>query len=216
MNFIDMLTLDNALLFRIVHVKNIPWILQNGGLCCQNAPTQDPNYVNIGNLDLISKRAQRQVPIPPGGILSDYVPFYFTPFSIMLYNIKTGHGGIRKCENQDIVFLVSSLHRLSELSLPFIFTSGHAYLQETEYFSDLSNLDCIDWEILRNRDFRRDPEDPGKLGRYQAEGLVYQHFPLEALLWVCCYDDSVQKNLMLKIEQLGLKLKVKLKPLWYF
>jgi hypothetical protein len=41
----------------------------------------DPDFRNIGNADLISKRETRQVPIPPGGMLSDYIPFYFTPWS---------------------------------------------------------------------------------------------------------------------------------------
>ena len=80
---------EKALIFRIVHVENLPWILEHG-LHCRNSPDQDPNYVNIGSVDLIEKRSRRLVPIPPGGTLSDYVPFYFTPFSIMMLNIKTG------------------------------------------------------------------------------------------------------------------------------
>ena len=52
--------------------------------------------------------------IPPGGTLSDYVPFYFTPFSIMMFNIKTGYGGITKRDNKDIIIFVSSIHKLRE------------------------------------------------------------------------------------------------------
>jgi len=62
-----------------------------------NGTLYDPNYRNIGNPDLIDKRSRRVVPIPPGGTLSDYVPFYFTPFSMMMYNIKTGYGVSDTC-----------------------------------------------------------------------------------------------------------------------
>jgi hypothetical protein len=74
-----------ARVFRIVHRKNVPWILENG-LHARTSPRKDPGYVAIGNADLIEKRRHRTVLIPPGGTLADYVPFYFTPHSPMLYN----------------------------------------------------------------------------------------------------------------------------------
>jgi len=82
---------DKALIFRIAHVANLPSILDNG-LHARNGKVFDPHYRSIGNPDLIDKRSRRAVPVPPRGTLSDYVPFYFTPFSIMLFNINTGHG----------------------------------------------------------------------------------------------------------------------------
>src|SRR5207302_9261358 len=78
-----------ARIFRITHINNIRWVLEHG-LHCRNGASVDPNFVEIGNPDLISSRARRSVPVAPGGLLSDYIPFYFTPHSPMLYNIKTG------------------------------------------------------------------------------------------------------------------------------
>jgi hypothetical protein len=49
------------------------------------------SLVTIGNNEVIRKRAIKEVPIPPKGTLDDYVPFYFTPYSMMLYNIHTGY-----------------------------------------------------------------------------------------------------------------------------
>ncbi len=89
------LTPERALIFRITHIDNVAWILANG-LHCNSSPVRDPNFVQIGNPDLIAKRPNRRVPIPPGGGLGDYVPFYFTPCSPMLLNIVTGHGGIAR------------------------------------------------------------------------------------------------------------------------
>ena len=122
------LTPEKALIFRITHVANVPWILEHG-LHCRNSPDSDPDFRGIGNPDLISKRRHRVVPIPPGGTLSDYVPFHFTPYSIMLYNIKTGYGGVPHVPNTDIVILVSSLHRVAELGAKYLFTDQHAYPQ---------------------------------------------------------------------------------------
>lgn len=49
---------DKALIFRITHITNVPWILVNG-LHCRSADSRDPNYVEIGNPDLIDKRKHR-------------------------------------------------------------------------------------------------------------------------------------------------------------
>src|SRR5437867_3625919 len=131
------LTADKAWIFRITHIDNVPWILANG-LHCPNSKTVDPNFREIGNPELIRKRAGHGVPIPPGGTLNDYVPFYFTPLSPMLYNIQTGRNGTQQRSKDEIVILVSSLHKIAELGLPFVFTDRHAY-QKTAVFS--TNLD---------------------------------------------------------------------------
>jgi len=122
---------EKALIFRITHIENVPWIIANG-LHCGNSATLDPNYREIGNPELIVKRANRAVPIPPGGTLSDYIPFYFTPCSPMLFNIKTGHNGMKQTPMPEIALLVSSLHKLADQGISFVFTDRHAYLRTAD------------------------------------------------------------------------------------
>ena len=69
------LNAEKALIFRITHINNVHWILGNG-LHCKNSDVGDPNFVQIGDPELISKRATRNVPIPPRDTLSDYISFY--------------------------------------------------------------------------------------------------------------------------------------------
>jgi hypothetical protein len=204
-----------ALIFRIVNHDNLPWILDHG-LHCRTSDVVDPNYRNIGNVDLISKRHHRTVPIPPGGTLSDYVAFYFTPYSIMLFNIRTGWGGLPRVPNEEIVILVSSLHALAARGIPFVFTNQHAYPVMAEYFGDLQRLDRIDWIILQNRDFGHDPEDPGKKERYQAEALVHRHLPVDALQGIGCYTQDVKERLDRLLHARGVELQTIVRPSWYF
>lgn len=209
------LTQQKALIFRIVHRDNIPWILDHG-LHCKNSTTRDPNFVDIGNPDLISKRDKHPVVPAPSGTLSDYVPFYFTPFSPMLYNIKTGWGGIRKRENREIVIVVSSLHNLKDRNVPFLFSDRHAYLAAAQFYSDLARLDQIDWNMLQRRDFKNDPDDPSKKERYQAEALVHKHLPVEAISGFVCYDDSALGLLTTALTARQQATKVLKKSEWYF
>jgi hypothetical protein len=166
------LTQEKGLIFRITHRDNMPWILDNG-MHARNGKKFDSNCRNIGNVDLIDKRSRRLVDVPPGGTLNDYVPFYFTPYSIMMYNIKTGYG-VRQVPNDEIVIFVSSLPHVAVQGLEFVFTNQHAYPAMAEYFTDLAQLDHIDWPLLQSRNFQHDPDDPGKKERYQAEALIWK------------------------------------------
>jgi len=206
---------EKALIFRIVHVANVPWILEHG-MYCRNSAKQDLNYVNIGSESLIDKRSRRVVPIPPGGTLSDYVPFYFTPFSIMMFNIKTGYGGITKRDNKDIIIFVSSIHTLRELGLRFVFTNQHAYPVDTDYYSEIDDLKRVDWMLLQNRDFKTSDADPGKQSRYQAEALVHGHLPLATVLGIGCFNEAVKGNIEQMMQAHGQKMSVKATPTWYF
>jgi hypothetical protein len=206
---------EKALIWRIVHRDNMPWILDNG-LFAGNSTTRCPNWVSIGNPELTNKRATHPVPIDPGGCLNDYVPFYFTPFSVMMRNIHTGWGGIAKRRNEDIVILVSSLHHVQKMGLKFVFTDMHAYYQWATYHDDLRQLSQIDWGLLQRRDFKREPDDPAKFERYQAEALIHQHCPIDGLLGMVCYTQKLSDNLGLLAQQRGLTLKAHARPNWYF
>ncbi len=70
----------------MTHYSNVGFILRNGLYCCNGGVT-DPNYINIGHKSLIDKRGLAPVTIPPGGVLNDYIPFYFHYKMPMLWHI---------------------------------------------------------------------------------------------------------------------------------
>lgn len=210
----DYLNPDRALIFRIEHVDNLPWDLSQGALHCRNSGNVNPEYVNIGNSDLISARASHPVPIDPGGTLSDYVPFYFTPFSMMMFNIVTGRH-VAKREKSEIIILVSSIHNLRELGLRFVFTNQHAKAAATQFYSEDGSLEDIDWVILQNRDFSRD-DDAGKQVRYQAEALVFQQVPLSAILGISCFDEAMKIKVEAMMADANCELPVHCRPGMYF
>ena len=205
---------EKAFIFRITHIDNTPWLLTNG-VPCRSSGLLDPNFVEIGCADLIDKRQFRKVPIPPGGTLSDYVPFYFTPLSPMLLNIKTGRNGVKQRHMSEIVVLVSSLRHCAESGARFVFTNRHALTKLADYYSDLDKLDEIDWPILRARDFKRD-SDVGKVERYMAEALIHRQVPVSTLLGIGCYDTQAENRVHGFLTESGVSLKTAIKPAWYF
>lgn len=136
----------------------------------------------------------------------------------MLYNIKTGYAGMRQTPMSEIVILVSSLRTLVEQGVPFVFTDRHAYLlaADESFSSDLADLNRIDWKILQARDFRRDPNDPGKFERYQAEALVHRQMPVTTLLGIVCHGPTQEARLLRLEQDAGAELTLAVRPSWFF
>ncbi|MDS7928258.1 DUF4433 domain-containing protein [Acinetobacter sp. V102_4] len=167
----------------------------------------------MGSPELIEKRRQHPVPVGIKGVLSDYIPFYFTPFPPMLLNIKSGRGGVRQRTNDEIVILVASLYQLQQQQVPFVFTNSHAYYQWSEFYTD---LDKIDWSILQTRDFQRDMDDPAKFERYQAEALIHQHCPTKALIRVICYTKEGKVQIEQWLQQANVNIPAHVRQGVYF
>lgn len=215
-NELTYLTPERALIFRLTHVANLPWILEHG-LVCQNSPIKDPHFRRIGNSDVISKRQDCIVPIPPGGALADYVPFYFTPLSVMLLNIVTGYRGVERVPAVELIILATSLLAVEKAGSRFVFTDRHALLRTARFSSALVDLPAmIDWQSLRRRDFSHDPEQPGKKERYQAEALVHGSLPVALLTGLGCSSASQAEHLEALTQRAGLELKVIARPEWFF
>ena len=209
------LTPAKALIFRIVHRDNVSWLLDNG-VHCPGSTVRCATYVNIGNSDLIDKRSRRMLPNPPGGILSDYAPFYFTPCSPMFLNIKTGRGGVRSRRNEEIVVLASSLNAVRNAGIDFIFSDRNAFLSAARFSSNMKDLAWIDWVSLQSKDFRRDPERPDKFEMYQAEALIHGVLPANVLLGIGCFNEATMTTISSLVSDRGLSIKVLTKPGWYF
>ena len=126
----------------------------------------------------------------------------------MLYNIKTGYQGVMQRPMSEIAILVSSIPKLEELALSYLISDRHAYLQLAWFGAGPTGLDGVDWELLQSRDFQRDPEDPERFDRYQAEALVHRHLPCEALLGIACYGQPQQARINGWLHERGMQLKL--------
>lgn len=137
--------------YRIVHIHNVEYLLSYG-MFTKNHAQADPNYINIGDSELIAQRNTYPVGInPPNGVLGDYVPFYFGPLSPMLFNIKTGHRGIRNRPQSEIVYIVCEVNMLISNCDDWCFTDGHAKNKITEFYNDVNDFDAVDWNMVSER-----------------------------------------------------------------
>lgn len=164
-------------IYHITSIENLSSILRNDGLVCNNQLNKSgSSFVNIAYEQIQSRRLGKQVPLPPYGILHDYVPFYFAPRSPMLYTINQGNVTQYQDGQKQIIYLVSTVQQVLSEEIPFVFTDGHAIMSYSEFFNDPVDLKQIDWGIMSSRYWNDTTEYPDRKRKRQAEFLAFRVF----------------------------------------
>lgn len=204
-------------IYFIISIKNLTSVLKEGALLCQTTvETRGLERASIAHSNIKARRATTRVPVPPYGMLADYVPFYFAPRSPMLFVINKG-GVEGYTEKQgSIVYLVSSTEAVVEHGLKYAFTDGHGTMAITKFYQDVNDLDKIDWRIMKERIWRDSDEDPDRKRRRQAEFLVFQCFPFEYVSRLAVYDTTMQLMVQALLQESPYRQDVQLQPAWYY
>lgn len=92
----------------------------------------------------------------------------------MLYSVL--HNGTNQ---EEIVYLVTDTAAIDRSGVPYLFTDGHAIMVISEFYSDLKELDQVDWPLMEDPFWRDTEEDPDRKRRRQAEFLVHKKVPIE-------------------------------------
>lgn len=176
--------------YRICHIRNLPHILASG-LCTKHHPDADPDFIQIGNPGIIGVRDDTRVKLRGYGNIGDYVPFYFTPRSIMQYNIVTGYWEpeVPKLHRQYLLVIQCRIDVLSGLERYF-FTDGQANAALTAHYDDLQYIGEVDWDSIQHGNFSKAGGDYDRSRRYQAEFLVHHHVPVESINALFVYNEK--------------------------
>ncbi|HEX8210021.1 MAG TPA: DUF4433 domain-containing protein [Longimicrobium sp.] len=180
-------------LYRIVHVDNLPTLIQRGALHAPNStPADGLPYRTIHNTAVQSNRSVRRVPCGPGGTIHDYVPFYFGPLSVMQLNLHTSRVAGYEQGQAPLVYLVTTVERVLEARRPWVFADGHGLAAMTSWYDDLAKLSEVDWSLVGERYWRDTPDDNDRMRRKQAEFLVWEHLPWSAIRGIAVLNGRVK------------------------
>jgi hypothetical protein len=204
-------------IFHITHIRNLQNIINDGGLWCDRVVSQrNLAHVSIAHQHIKDRRAQKNVPIPPHGVVADYVPFYFAPRSPMLYSISRGNVEGYQGGQSEVLHLVSSAEAVLQSRLPFVFTDGHAEMSISHFYQDLQDLDKVDWNIMRATIWRDTNEDGDRKRRRQAEFLVHEFFPFSLFGRIGVANQTMAKKTAALLAKLEEKPLIEVQPAWYY
>lgn len=204
-------------IFHITHIRNLPGILQDGGLWCDRVVSQrNLAHVSIAHQHIKDRRAQKNVPVPPHGVVADYVPFYFAPRSPMLYSIAHGYVEGYRGGQSEVLHLVSSAESVKQSGASFVFTDGHAEMSISHFYRDLQDLGKVDWNIMRATIWRDTNEDGDRKRRRQAEFLVHEFFPFSLFERIGVATQTMAKKTAALLAGLEEKPLIEIQPTWYY
>ncbi len=208
----------NPCVFHFTHVDNVPSLIMSGALLadCLLRETQCV-LAEIGNPDIKARRRAVQVPVGPGGVVGDYVPFYFAPQSPMLFQVA-GQQALAGSKIQDqLIYLVSRLSRLQALS-PLVVTDRNAARLTADFSVVNGDLgDLVDWSLMRAQYWNDTETELDRKERRMAELLVHERVPLDAMVGLVtrCDDTAVRLRQHVSGSVLG-ELPLLSYRDWYF
>jgi hypothetical protein len=216
--------LERIKVFRMVHIENIPHILQYG-ITHKRSPNANPNFVSIGDTSLIDTRSSKIVRVDNGDIfnpnapqitLGNYIPFYFGVKMPMLYVMQTGGNFVeRATPPEQVIYLVCLLRNIIDYNYTFYFTDGHATDNLTSFY-DSSKIDelstLVDWTSVKAPYWARQ-ENLNTKRKKQAEFLVMGEIPSSSIYKFGCYNEAAK----LKLVEMGVEEdKISINPNAYY
>lgn len=207
-------------IYHITHVDNFAQILASGGLLSDAIVTQRAGTIQTIGMSEIKRRRlyELEAPCHPGTKVGEYVPFYFCPRSVMLYVIHCAdHPELAYRRGQDpIIHLEADLYRVvdwaSRNGVRWAFSRSNAGAYYTEFYSDLRDLDILDWKAIGASDFRDPDVKEGK----QAEFLVFGFVPFQLVERIGVCTPGIACKAKMVLAKYRYRPLVEVRRDWYF
>lgn len=187
--------LEKVYLYRMTHIDNVAHLLIHG-ITHKDSVNANPDFTPIGDNSLISSRGNFN--LGNGRTLGEYIPFYFGTRTPMLFVIQNGFNGVTPTLPQNIVYCVSSVQKILDAEMDFIFTDGHAIDLFTNQFTpaDVPDLETlIDFAAVKARDWNSGTDLDLKR-RKQAEFLLSGDLPFKFISGFIVYNENAKNRLL--------------------
>lgn len=193
------------------HIDNLPGIIAGGLLCDTLARENGSTQMEVGQPSIKSSRRERGVDVPPGGVGADYAPFYLAPRSPMMYSVHRGNVAEYQSGCGELIYLVSTLERLTELGLTWLVTDRNAALRYAEF---RGQHDHVDWDLMRETMWNNTPDFPDRMERRMAECLVHQAVSWPAFSSVVTKTKTLAERVRSDLASAGQQTRVTVGAGW--
>ncbi|MCY4436624.1 MAG: DUF4433 domain-containing protein [Chloroflexi bacterium] len=205
-------------IYHIVHVDRLPSIVANECLWSDleisrhrvSGTTIGMNNIKYRRLHVLTLNSH------PGLYVGNCVPFYFCPRSVMLYVIHMAdHPELEYRDGQaPIIHLEADVHEVvawaEQNSQRWAFTTSNAGSRFFDDYSDLADLDRVDWNAVKAHYWSECRESK------QAEFLIERLFPWELVSRIGVRSQHIQNLVQKAIGKPRHHPSVEIMPHWYY
>jgi hypothetical protein len=190
--------------YRIDHINNLHGILKDGYFC-RNEKRWNKD---ISSPEVQAGRQDKAVPCSPGKTLHDFVPVFIAPKSPML--------SAKRDEQENIIYCHISL---KVIKLPgVLFSDGNSRSNSTRFYTDIVDLEKLDWEILKSRYWGDDNETVHKENKRKrsAELLIPGCLPKDYIESISVINKITLDKVVTILKNLEAKIPIRINPDLYF
>ncbi|MFZ2528184.1 MAG: DUF4433 domain-containing protein [Rhodococcus sp. (in: high G+C Gram-positive bacteria)] len=173
------------------HIDNLAAITRHGLFSDTRTRAESVPFSEAGEPAIKSRRREQRVKADPGGVVADYVPFYYAPRSPMMYRLHRGGVPTFTGNTHDLVYLVTSIEHLIYHGHRLVFTDRNAAAKFAVHSNRVTDLDdLVDWDLMTADDWSNTDDDPDRKSRRMAECLAYEGVIWDAITQVTAFDEQ--------------------------
>jgi hypothetical protein len=205
--------LNRTPLFHITDVENLAGIVAGGLLSDKNLIAQGGPTIGIGYDHIKQRRlTQTRVPCSNNRFVGEFVPFYFCPRSVMLFVVNKGSTGRPPGCQRTILHLVTSVSRAIGTGSEWAYSDGNAGAAYPTFFNNEHELDArLNWDAINEK-----ANWSSVRTEKQAEFLVADTYPWDAILAVGCFDENIAQKVTDLLSDVPNAPKVLVRRDWYY
>ncbi len=134
----------------------------------------------------------------------------------MMLCIKSGRVPQYQEGQEPLIYLTSTVRLMAAQGIPYLFTDGNCASRFTDYYEDLSDLEQVDWAVMRATMWRDTADDPDRKRRRMAEFLMHRSAPLKAINGMATMTTSMESRLNEILAAYQYPMDVKVQRQWYY
>lgn len=183
--------------YHFTYIDNLEGIIKNGLLSTNLKSIKGINHKDIANNSIQHRRSEMRVTCGPGGVVHDYVPFYFTKRSPMLLNVIKK----KNVDQEGIIYFALPIEAIEDESVVFSDFSANT-LTPPIFYSDANDLNKLNWDIIDNRVWI--PNTDRLKQQKMAELLIHNKVSLNDISFIVVWDTSIKNHVEKKLVKHGI------------
>lgn len=205
-------------IYRMVHIDCLDTLLSRNAL---HAPSVVPRdglpYTGIHAVQTQADRGKMAVVHGPGGVIRDYIGFYFGPRSPMLYRVHTGYN-VQQVDQSNIVYLTTTAQAVDDAGFGYVFTDRHSLTRLAKFKDHLDDLEIVDFPAAYAILWKTTPQHPDRQEKKQSEFLVHESMQWSLIDQIGVLNNAIKTRVMAILDNHPRRHRpsVLRKPSWYY
>jgi hypothetical protein len=174
------------LAYHFTLLDNLPGIISGGLLAPNEQRRQNVAHRSIAEESIQARRSRMPVTCGPGGVVHDYVPFYFTSLSPMLQAVINA----KNVDQHDLIHLAVPVTLLDRPEVVFTNAAANAS-QPPAFYTDPLHLKNLRWDLIDPQRWKWTSEEKHLR---MAEMLVHSAISLTDVSHIIVWNEGMKKK----------------------